>query len=760
MGQLLTAANDDKTGELLIGLAHHLDLLAEAAPDVFVDGIRVAIRGDQPLVLKMFQDHEGTDPLFSGGSAHIGLLWALETLAWSPEHFADAIYLLADLAEIDPGGRYTNRPQASLREIFCPWHPETTATPSRRLAVLDELGRRCPDAAWPLLLGLLPQMHGVHHPSSAPRFRDWKPEKSSVTQREFWEVTEAIADQAIEAAGTRPDRWAELVDRADALPPRKHREVSFALRELVREGLLDEAGRHELWEKLRAHVARHREFSDSQWARSEEDLLPLDEVIEQLAPADTLVAWEWLFAEDFPDLGEGLKIRGEDGYDHDAYTAALAERRRGAIAEILEQHGFDGAARLAQSSGAAWWVGSALAEVAPQRYERELLDLLGEDDASRVLVSGYFARRFAEDGWAAIDQVIADQRLSPTQHGRLLLCGDMSPEAWQRAADAGREVTGVYWKGFSPYGLGPQFPHVAEAARRMLDHGSVAAALRMFALYVHKNDDIDLAPLVAEALDALLALDAAQLPEAALSEYDFTTLFEFLESHRDLVGLQEVARLEWAYLPALGFEPSAPTLHEALAQDPSLFVGTLEIVYRPDEPTDEPHDLDEREQQIAQNGYQLLDSWHHPPGKNADGSFDGAALREWVDAALAGADAVDRRLSAERQIGRMLRYTPPEEDGGWPNEPVRDLLEALDSDRIDDALAMEVYNSRGVTSRNPTDGGEQERALAETYRAHIADFADCWPRSAALMRGLAEDYEADARQHDAEAERIRRGLDR
>ena len=76
-------------------------------------------------------DAPGIDPLFSS-SPHPSLLWALELVAWSPDHFAQAVYLLARLAEVDPGGRLINRPHASLATIFCPWHPETGAPNARR----------------------------------------------------------------------------------------------------------------------------------------------------------------------------------------------------------------------------------------------------------------------------------------------------------------------------------------------------------------------------------------------------------------------------------------------------------------------------------------------------------------------------------------------------------------------------------------------------------------------------------------------------
>jgi hypothetical protein len=123
---------------------------------------------------------------------HTGLLWALELCAWSPEHVSQAVNLLARLAEIDPSGRYSNRPIESLQRIFAPWYPQNPLDNKRRLDVIDGLRRRHRDIAWTLMLSGLPQMMAFSHPTYAPRFRTWKPLDATVTIREYWQVEDLM----------------------------------------------------------------------------------------------------------------------------------------------------------------------------------------------------------------------------------------------------------------------------------------------------------------------------------------------------------------------------------------------------------------------------------------------------------------------------------------------------------------------------------------------------------------------------------------
>ncbi len=172
--ELLEAANQDESGDLWASVADLLPLLAEAAPDRFLDGVRAGLQGSQPVLASIFQDH-GDNGLFGPSSPHSGLLWALEVVAWSPEHFGQAVDLLARLDEVDPGGQLSNRPLGSLDDIFCPWHPENAVSGDRRLAALDALRQRHSGVAWKLMLSMLPTPHGIHTPTAEPKYRDWKP---------------------------------------------------------------------------------------------------------------------------------------------------------------------------------------------------------------------------------------------------------------------------------------------------------------------------------------------------------------------------------------------------------------------------------------------------------------------------------------------------------------------------------------------------------------------------------------------------------
>lgn len=308
---------------------------------------------------------------------------------------------------------------------------------------------------------------------------------------------------------------------------------------------------------------------------------------------------------------------------------------------------------------------------------------------------------------------------------------------------------------------------MAEAADRLAQAGRTVTALKLVVIYL---DDLGL-----QLSDFLISLlrqfaDTHQPdPEIRLSEYDFRTVFEYLNQHADQKHSAQVGQLEWQFMAVLGDDPPVDRLYEALISDPGLFVAVMEMTWRASDAEDDEDDEEDAEAapedepltsnqaQRAENGYALLTSIDRLPGTQPDGQVDSEALRHWVTQVLERADASGRRKVAEARIGEILANAPGDDDKTWPCQPVRDLLEELQSERVERHFAMKLYNRRGVTGRGLQDGGKQERKLAAQYHDSAAKFADSWPQTAAVLRQLADTYDMEARQEEDEAERYRQG---
>jgi len=274
-----------------------MPLLAEAAPDEFLDAVEsVLIKLDSAPFHKVFAE-EGSGG-FGGWNYMSGLLWALESLAWSPAYLSRVAVILADIASIDPGGNWSNRPSNSLADIFLPWHVQTTASFDKRKSAIEAVLKEQPLVGWKLLLALLPHNHGFttgcHHPTWREFIpRDWK---GTVLMSEYWEQVTALTNHAIELAKSDSAKLCELIERLSDLPMSAHDSIldHLSTSEVVS---LSEADRLPLWEKLDKLVRRHRKFADTDWALSEEAVSKIADVARALAPKAPEFQYHQLFSD-------------------------------------------------------------------------------------------------------------------------------------------------------------------------------------------------------------------------------------------------------------------------------------------------------------------------------------------------------------------------------------------------------------------------------------------------------------------------------
>lgn len=765
--ETLKTANTSATSDLWISLSDVLPLLAEAAPSVFLDAIRDGTQRRNPLLIGIFNDATNTPYFLTPDSAHSSFLWALETCAWSPDHFGLAVDLLARLAEIDPGGRLGNRPSASLTAIFLPWYPQNAVSADQRLAAIDGLRDRHPEVAWKLLLSLLPELHGISANISAPHFRDWRPASIEVTPQEYWQAVDEISARVLEDAGHNRERWVVLIDKLDHLPPPAFATSLAYLDQLSAERSLIEQDRSAIWEALRTKSAIHREFATAAWALPANEVSAMEIVAEKFKPGDPSALFRWLFDDQMPEIPD---IKRSENFE--IYSTELAKVRVDAASALAQALDWLNLRTFALSIQFPGILGQALAQAKSYGYEDQILQLLESDNNSeRTLASGYFSQRFRDQGWNWLEEYLTAHAISPTQSARLLLNTYDYPKAWDAAEQLGALIADMFWREFQTYGLGHGFEFVDIAAQRLLNHERAADALDLVILYSDGEDDLDpsRAELVARCLEAILrrGIDGSQV--GLLSHH-------LLELHRKLerssLPRERVASLEWAYLPMLGIDEQPPALNKMLAQDPDFFVDIIRRVYRPrssddvesrevevdDEADFNPVD-EEQQAAIARRAYHLLSNWRTMPGLVDDDTVDPEKLKEWVNEARAKLDSSGHLEVGDTRIGHVLAWGPPDSDGARPCLAVRNLIERLQNSDLESGLRTELYNSRGVTTRGIFDGGDQERIVATSYFEQAKRFADRWPRTAALLRGLAEDYGQEARQLDGEAERRRKGVD-
>jgi len=161
----------------------------------------------------------------------------------------------------------------------------------------------------------------------------------------------------------------------------------------------------------------------------------------------------------------------------------------------------------------------------------------------------------------------------------------------------------------------------------------------------------------------------------------------------------------------------------------------------------------QKNEALASQAFHLLRGINSIPGlqKTADGmSIDAVALHTWITESRKLAEEVGLLRVCDSRIGEILSYSPESPDGIWPCTEVRDVLEEIQSESVENGIQIGKYNQRGVVRRGK--GGKQEWDLSQKYRAYAEKVRIKWPRTAIVLEGLANTYEREAKEWDKRAE--------
>ena len=96
-------------------------------------------------------------------------------------------------------------------------------------------------------------------------------------------------------------------------------------------------------------------------------------------------------------------------------------------------------------------------------------------------------------------------------------------------------------------------------------------------------------------------------------------------------------------------------------------------------------------------------------------------------------------------VGKVLIYSPADDDGLWINRKVAELLDSEENDYIRIGFSEAVFNSRGAHFVDPAAKPELELANKFSEQADALDLCG-FSKFAETVRSLAHTYEQEAKR--------------
>jgi hypothetical protein len=706
-----------------------LPLLAEADPREFLDAVEDSLSRD-PCPFKRIFEQESSG--IGGTNCMTGLLWALEMLAWDQEFFIRVVILLGELAILDPGGNWNNRPANSLTTIFLPWQPQTCAPIAKRKIAIEKLIREQPDIAWNLLVSLLPYPGQTSLGSYKPIWREIIPDDySRSVPRDYWDSISMYAEMAVNLAKTDLIKLSNIIDHIDKLPPPVQEQILEYL-ESNEIKSFSEMERIPLWNKLLNLVARHKKYPEAKWAMKLELVNRIAVISEHLAPNSSLFRHQRLF-------NENISLLFEERGNYTEQRDILEERRQKAVEEIYASGGAHAILSFSRMIESPWRVGIAMGSIATNSDDKLFLPdfLINEDKSLTQFIGGYIKGRIQAKGWKWVEQ-IETSHWESIHIGQFLAFLPFSNKTWELSSQLLGEEEFEYWirTDANPFEIDQ---NIEIAVDKLIQYNRPLAAIRCISVNWERNRLFDNKRVVKALFAAANTSESVQHTDI----HDIKKLIKILQDD-STTNYNDISQIEWLYLPIFDqFNDVTPKIIEwRLAEDPRFFCEIIRGTFKSKYEEKQTSLAAEQQKNVAEKGYQLLVNWRIPPGSEKDSTYNDDKLFTWLSAVKEECQETGHFEIGMQMIGHVFIHSPKDPDGLWIHRSIASALDAKDGKDMRIGFTTALFNSRGAFISS---NGEEERNLSIKYRGMAEDIEnEGYYRLADSLRRLASSYEYDA----------------
>jgi hypothetical protein len=746
VSSLIRATLKGATSTRWLSLASVLPEIAEAAPDEFLDAVEASLASSTKSISSLFSE-SGSDMV--GRNYHCHLLWGLERLAWNARWLPRVVIILDKLCSFHLAPNFGNSPINTLRGIFLSWLPQTAATPEQRLKALDRLVADSSDVAFTLLLRLTSPHDGFATLAARPAWRDDNSgTQKGVTQRELWQTLRNYRERLLSLAKMSPTRVAAFFDNNASHQDYEPVHIQTLTSAWCESGASD-TDKELIRASVRTRLHWIRNFDDGNTVSRRQWEAALELAYDGLKPKDVVIRNAWLFKSNDVELPMKYKSGDMENRERNNQAARVA-----AVDEMLKSGGKPALEQLISNCKNPWIVGYTIckANLQKTRWKSWLVknsDKLSSKDPFGHAVCGLLRSLAVDDAIKLIRAVINDKESGTWDANRkasLLLLARCEAEVWNELARHGAEVEAIYWRHAEPRSFGEHSAdQIRLVVRNLIDAGRPEVALG----YCQDNLQVVDVEMLFEALKKYLA--SAQIDPRRFASWTLSRMVERLEESGSL-DESELIVLEFSLFPLMRFDyaHSLKVLYRAISNDPSIFVQLVCLAY-PEKEKDGDTERTEAERNLAMYAYMVLDEWKTVPTTEASSEVDRAVFAEYIRRARELSEQAGRLTACDSRLGHVLAYAHFSEGQIWPPAYVCELLERADAETLRNSFSTSVWNKRGVTTRGPTEGGEQERDVAKTFRSYSKNVQSDYPRVASLFESLAKSYDQASLRNDTDA---------
>lgn len=721
--------SEDSIG--LIDLSWAFVYFAEALPDLFLDRIDGLVRTvDSQNSLSRAVLCNGENGTFVTDAAD-----ALERLTWSRQYCARAIFLIAAIADKTCDEGLCAALSLDLCKTLGVRSKFGNASVDDKGAIVQTLLSKYPKVGWYALTGIMhPKMFNNIMPRR-PIYRDWSVE-NCVSNECVAIYLEKIIDVAVLTAESDVSRWEILLDAVGKYGCDKLQRVVKELRQRVQPSALSKSEAVELSNILQRYVGMSASCAGTEDCARQLLDVELETLIASLESDHDLVKFSRLFVLDRTLLSKFSQPTFED-------RSISRESKRLEVLQSVCQRNLSDLRVLAEHVEDLNCIGRTMAHL---HRDLDSLVLRWFDEGTVRLsevAKAYVLEKASNSNVSWVRSVLNSDMLQ--QVGREHFVAGL-PLGIEWAAVLGEIdplLVRLYWESFDAFEIMDiSSDDASESVRQLIALGYADKAIVLLSCEINRGG----VPALSDVIDALLLF--AEFGVLQRGDPIFASANHLLEWIDCLdVDHPDIYVVEFLYFASLHSEVPFGKLYRYFSSDSQRFVSLVCGSYVPSGCPKWCSEEEIREAQCA-----ILSRWNYLPGLSVDDGLNGSDLKQWFQDCLLLFEQANCLDVGNEGLGRVLASSPEGSDGMWPVEDVRYLIEKFGTAALKNGLIVGHISLYGPTVKGTYEGGNSERELMNRYREYSWKMNARWPKTASILKLLADYYQMQAAVWDRDAE--------
>ncbi len=717
---------------------HFFTSLAEASPNIFLNYVEHI---PQEQLDDIFLPRKKEFSLSEWDISYTELLWALELLAWDAEYLNRVTRLLLRFTEYANESNYENRPINSLYNIYRFFLPQTYVSFDDRMTLLEAFLPKYKKSVFIICKRICESLNRGSMLAPTVHFK-WRLFGMLEAPKNCFYPTlselNRITDLMLRCCDYTGDSVAELItisSNANLGP------VRTQILNAVKQHIADIDDKQTIVDALRKEITNHKQCEGARWALTEAELKPYQELFNEIEPQDVLMKNAWLFEDYFAQLP---RKRHSDSREE----LEVQERvRLEALREIIQIKGEKSLWDFVQIVKFPESLTRSIVSLFDDKLTNDILLKYKLGELNESFTKAYLTALYNKDIQRYINW--AKDLVPEEDNAAIVLYAPGYMSALADIAENSEDIKRCYWENVQ-VGIWTK-NDIYRVVRELKNVNRYAEAIEIIS---SNRENIQMPDI--EVVEVLYNyITHGSVRNRHIDMYYISSIIEKLDKSEDPNVTKPLVFIEFVLFGQLehSVDVNRLRLSKELSRSPELLMQLVELVYLPDDKDVEKKEevTNENRRLLSECALHILHFGHNVVSfKNDKDVFDGDHMKHYIEQLYKLAKERKRTNVIDYIVGEILGDIPRDEN--YPPTALCELLEDLNSDKVDDSIRTKIYNSRGVSVRACFEGGAQERSIVSGFEAYKEKTKLLYPRITKIFDCLIKDYKRDAGEMDVDAQ--------